>query len=85
MKFESKFGLGEICGYNEDAKKGDKTMPDILVKVVQIVFDCDGQCNYTVEHIGSQFGIQRFMAAKSMLVGDPAFDQELGCYPPEDV
>ena len=85
MNFESKFGLGEICGYNEDARRGDRVMDDILVKVVEIRFDIDGQCNYVVEHIGSSFGLQRFPAAASALSGDPDFNQDAGCYPPEDV
>ena len=84
MKFESEFGIGEICVYNENARRGDKVMDDILVKVVEIHFDIDGQCNYTVEHISSSFGLQRFPAAKTSLHGDPDFNQELGCYPPED-
>jgi hypothetical protein len=83
MKFKSEFGLGEICEYNEGARRGTKALPDILVKVVAITFDIDGQCNYMVEHIGCAFGVQRFMAAKSMLTNDPAFDQNLGCYPKE--
>lgn len=84
MKFETQFGLGEICGYNENASRGDKTMPDILVKVVGITFDIDGQCNYTVEHIGNMFGMQRFGAAIASLNGDPEFDQEEGRYPADN-
>lgn len=86
MKFESEFGLGEICIYNEYAvrkgtKTGDEIMPDILVKIVGITFDMNREVCHTVEHIGSQFGMQRFTAAVTMLTGDPDFDQEKGEYP----
>lgn len=85
MKFETEFGLGEICGYNEDARRGDsKKMDDLLVKVVSITFDIDGQINYMVEHIGSMYGMQRFGAAAGLLNGDPAYNQEAGAYPTED-
>ena len=83
MKFKSEFGLKEICIYNENATRGDKSMPDILVKIVAVVFDVDGQTNYTVEHIGSHFGVQRFGAAAASLTGDPIFDQDKGAYPEE--
>ena len=78
MKFESKFGIGEVCGYNEDARRGTERMDEILVKVVGITFDINGDTSSTVEHIGSQLGMQRFTAAGSMLNGDPDFNQETG-------
>lgn len=85
MKFETKIGLGEICGYNEDAYRKPNTegkaMPDILVKVIAVTFDLDGKVSYTVEHIGQQFGVQRFHAVECQLTGDPEFDQESGSYP----
>ena len=81
MKFESKFGIGEICGYNEDARRGDRKMDDVLVRVVSITFDINGDCTHLVEHIGSSFGVQRFPAAVYLLHGDPDFDQAAGCYP----
>lgn len=81
MKFESKIGIGEICGYNEDATRGDRRMEDILVKVIAVTFATGGDIGYTVEHIGSRFGVQRFTCNECQLSGDPAFDQNLGRYP----
>lgn len=89
MKFESKYGVGEICIYNDEAAyrpnspANTKQMPDVLVKIVCIAFDIDGSSNYTVEHIGNQFGMQRFSAGETLLTGDPDFDQETGLYAPE--
>jgi hypothetical protein len=80
MKFESKIGLGEICGYNENAGRGNRRMEDILVKVVAVCFDNNG-VHYTCEHIGKAFGVQRFPAYENQLNGDPDFDQETGKYP----
>lgn len=82
MKFESKIGLGEICGYNESAERGLRRMEDILVKVVAVTFDNNG-VHYVCEHIGKAFGVQRFSAYESQLVGDPDFNQTEGRYPPE--
>ena len=82
MKFEAEFGTGEICGYNEHARRGDKRMEDVLVKVVAIIFTAD-TVRYEVEHIGSYFGVQRFLVEPGALHGDPGFDQDLGCYPPD--
>ena len=83
MKFESRFGIGEICGYNEGAHRGDKRMDDILVKVIAVAFESDGIIVMHVEHIGSAFGVQRFVCSESALFGDPAFDQTHGAYPPD--
>ena len=85
MIFLSKCGLGEICIYNEvDSGRDQKRQVDeIFVKIVGIHFDYDGIVRYHVEHIGSHFGVQRFIVAENQLVGDPAFDQEAGCYAPE--
>lgn len=82
MKFESKIGIGEICGYNENPLRGLRRMEDILVKVVAITFDSGG-AHYTCEHIGKAFGVQRFSAYENQLNGDPDFDQTEGRYPPE--
>ena len=83
MKFESKFGIGEICGYNENAFRGTKKMDDTLVKIVAVNFDIDGHVSYVIEQSGGLFGIQRIQSSETMLNGDPDFDQEAGCYPPE--
>lgn len=79
MKFESKIGVGEICGYNENAGSS-RRMEDILVKVVAVSFDSNGT-HYTCEHIGKAFGVQRFSAYENQLSGDPDFNQESGKYP----
>lgn len=82
MRFESKIGIGEICGYNENAGRGSRRMEDILVKVVAVTFDSNG-VHYTCEHIGKAFGVQRFQAYENQLTGDPDFNQIEGRYPPE--
>jgi len=81
MKITIEHGLGEICGYNENSSGGNRSMPDILVKIVAITIELGGTVRYTVEHTGNQFGVQRFAADGSALTGDPDYDQELGCYP----
>ncbi|MES9841197.1 MAG: hypothetical protein ABW134_11645 [Candidatus Thiodiazotropha endolucinida] len=80
MNFESKIGIGEICGYNEEARRGNRRMEDVLVKVVAVTFDSMG-VHYTCEHIGGGFGVQRFTCYEPQLHGDPDFDQESGKYP----
>ena len=77
MKFESEFGLGEVCIYNADAKRGDSEMRELLVKVVFVTFDLDGSVTYMVEQIGRN-GMQRFNTTGANLTGDPDFDQENG-------
>ncbi len=88
MKFESKFGLGEICVYNEDQFRGNsinnRRMTDLLVKVVAVTFDMDGNATYTVELANDKIGIQRINVHEASLTGDPAFDQETGSYSTED-
>jgi hypothetical protein len=81
MKFESKIGIGEICGYNENASRGGRLMDDVLVKVVAVTFAPGGDSGYTVEHIGPAFGVQRFVCQECQLNGDPDFDQAAGEYP----
>ena len=84
MKFESKHGLGEICGYNEGATRGDKRMNDLLVKIISATFDLGGDIHYMVEHVTLSRGVQRFPATAAMLTGDPDYDQDAGCYPEYD-
>ena len=77
MKFESDFGLGEICTYNKGARHGENALYEMFVKVVFVTFDLDGSVTYMVEHIG-QYGMQRFNTTGANLTGDPDFDQENG-------
>lgn len=89
MKFESKFGLGEVCIYNHDVsyKPGsvdERTVTDILVKIVDITFNTQGIVYYTIELTTQAAGIQRLSVNENSLTGDPAFDQEAGEYPEED-
>ena len=78
MKFESQFGLGEIVCTHQ-AWRGEKCYPDLLIKIVGITFQDDGNqciiCRLDDGHI------QAFMPSE--LISDPAFDQEHGCYPPD--
>lgn len=80
MKFESKFGVGEICGYGEYlvARGGQ----DQLVKVVAVTFGLDGCVEYMVE-LSNHIGIGRISITEKQLNGDPDFDQDAGRYPSE--
>ena len=79
MKFESKFGLGEVCIYNEN--KGEtREMLDEFVKVVGVNFCLDGSTSYLVEWLADNRTIQRVHISESQLTGDPDYNQEKGCY-----
>jgi len=73
MKFETKFGLGEIVYYT---RLGHKTAKhDEFLEVVGIVFDKNGvsyHCRYP-QGITAVF-------AEEELIGDPDFDQDKGQY-----
>lgn len=87
MKFESEFGLGEICRYNQadNAREaGGRSLLELMVKVVFVTFDQTGDCTYMVEHAGHSFGMQRFNTTGESLTGDPDFDQEIGMYLAEE-
>lgn len=84
MKFETAIGIGEVCVYNEGVNRSGRDMPELLVKVVAVTFEADNRLTYTVEHIGGAFGVQNFHCKSSDLTGDPEFNQDEGCYPPED-
>ena len=79
MKFQSKFGLGEICVYDPTGRRSEK-VNDLLVKVVQVVFEVGGTVGYTVEFKASNGTIQRILVHESSLEGDPEFNQEVGMY-----
>ena len=73
MKFETKFGLGEIVYYT---RRGHKTAKhDEFLEVVAIAFDKNGvsyHCRYP-QGITAAF-------AEGELIGDPDFDQDKGQY-----
>ena len=80
MKFESKYGLGEICIYNECKSSKGREMKDVLVKITGIKFEIDGQVSYTCEYTTQHGLFFRMPIHENMLTGDPDFDQETG-YP----
>lgn len=76
MKFESKFGIDEIVAHV--VRRRGKIIFDSLLKVVVVHFEKD-KVVYTCRT--SQNLLVHFNERE--LVGDPDFNQELGCYPPE--
>ena len=86
MKFVTEFGLGEICVYGENVTRLDnKTMSDLLVKVITITIDETGKISYLVESTTTQYGLQRFYTIAENMIGDSDYDQDAGCYPTEGV
>ena len=83
MKFESNFGIGEVCIYNENAKRDDRQMDDLLVKILAITFGAQNEVVFTVESTSIKVGIQRITCGLDQLTGDPDFNQETGSYAPE--
>lgn len=83
MKYESEFGLGEICIYNADDYKRKRSLPDLLVKVVAVTIEMGGAIEYTIESITTENIVQRFRVSGVELTGDPDYDQVVGCYPHE--
>jgi hypothetical protein len=81
MKFETEYGLGEICGYGKiEHRDTDARMDDLLVKIIAITIDEIGQISYLVESTTTQYGMQRFYTIGKNLDGDPDYDQEAGGY-----
>jgi len=84
MKFESKFGLGEIV-IRETHKNGEMVQ-ERMMEVVSIIIGshkgCDGGIEYAYCCEDTQNG-HRQMYEEGMLVGDPDFDQDVGAYPKE--
>jgi hypothetical protein len=84
MKFETEFGLGEICVYGKvEHSDTDARMDDLLVKIITITIDEVGQISYLAETSTLQYGLQRFYTLAKNLTGDPDYDQDAGCYPAE--
>lgn len=74
MKFESKFGLGEIV--SRTRYKGDEIVADELYEVVAVAFDGDGNTAYSCR--APKGALIQF--SETEIEGDPNFDQEAGCY-----
>lgn len=85
MKFESKYGIGEVCVYNEQPSPCSqrRAVSELLVKIDCVMFDDQG-VKYQVENITGTGFIQKFVCSEKELVGDPEFDQDKGRYPEEE-
>lgn len=76
MKFESKFGIGEVVVYEPHHRTDkDYTPNDALLEVQAICFGMDAKidyiCRYPATGMTTSF-------SESQLFGDPDFDQETG-------
>ena len=76
MKFESKFGLGEIV-ITQQKIRGDRINQDVIGEVIGVSFFPECPVGYTVR-IGGTGQVHNFLEAE--LIGDPDFNQETG-YP----
>ena len=81
MKFESKFGIGEICAVND--KESARKMRDELVKILHVTFSKAGAL-YTCEWFAASGIMQRAQFEEWELTGDPDFNQETGSYNEEN-
>ena len=84
MKFTSKFGLGEIVNYlrlnkPSEQKEGNHYLQDELLEVIAVSFEKEG-----VTYIVRGYKGLIFNYRESELEGDPAFDQDNGCYPVDE-
>lgn len=77
MKFESKFGLGEIVTH--EMKNATEVVGDFLMEIVGIQIDRDKKFMYICRHTASDGG-QVALYHESELIGDPDFDQDAGQY-----
>jgi hypothetical protein len=77
MKFESKFGIGEIVIYrtHERADKSKNCPNGALLEVQGIYFGMDGETVYSCRYIGTGVTVG---FSESQLVGDPEFNQDSG-------
>lgn len=78
MKFESKFGIGEILITNQKVR-GDRINQDVIGECIGISFQVGASPVYCLR-IGGTGQTHNFMEAE--LIGDPDFNQENG-YPTE--
>lgn len=75
MKFESKFGIGEIV--IRESHQNGKMVQERMLEVTGIIFEKNGIA-YICEDTKNG---HRMPYAEDMLVGDPDFDQDKGEYP----
>lgn len=75
MKYESKFGIGEIVVTKQKERDG-RIIPDLIGEVIEVHFGKEAK-TITVRISGGI--LQHFR--EDELEGDPEFDQELGRYP----
>ncbi len=78
MKFESKFGIGEIVAYEPRQLRDKDYQPnDALLEVQGVFFGMDGKveyiCRYPATGVTAGF-------SESQLIGDPDYDQNTGSY-----
>lgn len=80
MKFESKFGIGEIV--IRESHQNGKMVQERMMEVIGISFGKDHNGNLGACYVceDTQNG-HRQHYDENMLVGDPDFDQEKGKYP----
>ena len=74
MKYESKFGIGEIVTTHQKEHDG-RIIPDLIGEVVAVTFD---RAAIAVHVRISDGHVQLFREAD--LIGDPGFDQKRGGY-----
>lgn len=76
MKFETKFGIGEIVHFNPSTK--NHRLNDELLKVVGIYIDADKSVRYVCQWPQTGFCASY---TENQIKGDPDFNQEAGEYP----
>ncbi len=81
MKFESKFGIGEIVIYAPHVRSGANNPPDQVLEIQAVSFAIDGTTSYWCRYPAT--GVTAVFA-EQQLEGDPDFDQETGYPTSED-
>lgn len=90
MKFESKFGVGEICIVNEmhygnPYSNRSNFRGERLVKIMSVIFSAGNpHPRYLVEIPLKDGGVQHAYVNEGELTGDPEFNQDEGRYPPDE-
>ena len=75
MKYESKFGIGEIVVTKQKVRDG-RIIPDLIGEVFAVHFGKDATMVAVRLTDGTLQGFR-----EDELEGDPAYDQETGSYP----
>lgn len=75
MRYESKFGIGEIV-VTRQKRLGDRIIPDLIGEVFAVQFGRDSCMVYVRMTDG-----QLLPFREDELENDPEYDQDLGCYP----